>query len=478
MAVIMEKPFLDSEGKQMNSRIIENYYIDGVSSTVELKYSVDSSARMSIKKIIRNGIDIDDNVLIYEKSNSITSENTFTITDREITFHPSQKGKFIQVIYFARGTVKVDSKEIATNYKGNDLILDEIMVEMQGVNECISDINKDLNTHESSLTVLSKKINDNEEIVQTMDDRLEKIEVDTSYKKFKPLFGVAPWFRRESGDITEKEIDEQIENFKKYGAKSICLCCHIKHDNGEFVTVEKLDDVFMAYTKILSQGLKVTTLKFMDQYSIPDIAGENIERYKQAILGIMSTWCDKFKDTTITKVTCINESENFYLDKKYEQVVLDIISMPKNMGFEVGLSTVDIRSSIELSLPIKDKVDFFACNVYPAMSYNMQNARLDECLSAWSYHELGLKTLKTFGKPIILTETGCQDRWEALSRPSNWTFINGGTPSKGEAPVLFLKSLFESNIGEYVDEVYYWYYDAIWFDKCRDIINEYTGVLK
>lgn len=175
MAVIMEKPFLDSEGKQVNARIIENYYIDGISSTVEIKYSIDTTSRMSIRKIVRSGIDVNDTVLTYEKTNTITKENQFVVNDRMLTFHPSQKGKFIQVIYYASGTVKIDSKEIATNYRGNQIILDSVMVDMQGIRDDVNETRDDINKVESVMDEIRNDIVEANNHIQSNTNSIKNI---------------------------------------------------------------------------------------------------------------------------------------------------------------------------------------------------------------------------------------------------------------------------------------------------------------
>ena len=95
---------------------------------------------------------------------------------------------------------------------------------------------------------------------------------------------------------------------------------------------------------------------------------------------------------------------------------------------------------------------------------------------SWKYYETQAKYLKTFGKPLIISETGTQDRWESLSNPSDFNYSTSGTPANGKASEIVLYGIFNSRIQEYTDYITWWYYDSLWNDPSIKIIHDYLGL--
>ena len=234
--------------------------------------------------------------------------------------------------------------------------------------------------------------------------------------------------------------------------------------------------MLFAYDKIIENGMSVNKIKFhQNDYDLTFVEN-NWNLYSTFIKNEIRKWASAFNGKNIEFFTVMNEWKAMYHKADKEAFILELLDIPKDYGFKVGLSTAYMAESIALSSSIKNKVDIFCCNTYPRISYNMKDTTYEESVNAWKYYEKQAKYLKTFSKPLIISETGTQDCWESLSNPSDWTFGTSGTPANGKASEIVLYGIFNSRLQEYTDYVTWWYYDALWNEPCKKMIHDYLGL--
>lgn len=293
-------------------------------------------------------------------------------------------------------------------------------------------------------------------------------------RKFKPNFGVAPWW---NDDQSEAKIKSDVENFKKYGCEFVDIIVYVKYDQSMgFYTIHNLESQLFAYEKIIENGMKVNKIKFHQPTIRANDAYAHWDEYTVFMKNEVEKWAKAFEGKGVEYFTVLNEWKALFNDKSKESFVVELINIPKKYGFKCGISNSWIDEAIKLSSNIKDSVDFFCCNVYPRVSYNKQNTTLEESVESWEFYETQLKYLKSFGKPILISETGTPDKWECLSDPTDYTLDVNGTPANGKASEIVLYGIFNSKIQEYVDCVTWWYFKSLWNDRCKKMIHEYLGM--
>lgn len=322
------------------------------------------------------------------------------------------------------------------------------------------------------------KIKDDLEIHST-----QLAKTTTHARKFRPSFGVAPWFLSSASGSLESaprlNIENQMRRMKEFGAEEYSMIVHVRYNsaNNSFDVIQNLDDMLWACDKAKEIGLGVSMVKFHTFGITASIINENSNTFQTQWKQFLTLWADGFKNKGIPYFTVLNEAANIYLNSNFETFVLDCIAIPKVYGFKVGLSTMNYLECVNLSSAIKNAVDGFFVNAYPTVSYNRNKSTVEEAVNAWDTTILGFRQLKIEypTKFIVMSETGCQDYWEALSSPGkhDWNTVSGTMRSYGEAPNLFLISLFESDVKHYVEKVVYWYYDAIHYENAKKTILHY-----
>ena len=294
-------------------------------------------------------------------------------------------------------------------------------------------------------------------------------------RKFKPRFGFAPWW---VSGTKRSYIDTTLNNFVKYGAEEFPIIVHVNYnvDTQTFYTEENISDMVYAVEKGKSLGLNVSMIKFHTYFDESTYLISNFEKFKLYWKSELEIWSETFKNYGIKNFTVLNEVPILYNDTTYDSFVVDCLQIPKSKGYKVGVSTAGITQSLKLSQTIHNYVDCYYCNMYPVVSYNLSSATYEESINAWNDNVISIKELKKYNKPIYMTETRCHDRWCALSAPERYDWADYEPNfTGGYASSLFLYGLFNSEIGNYVQGVTYWYFDSLYNDLCKNMILDYTG---
>ena len=326
--------------------------------------------------------------------------------------------------------------------------------------------------------VQAKLANDIETINLQLDTKTSKVEMNNKLlnsRKFKPKFGFAPWW---VSGTKRTYIDTTLNNFVKYGAEEFPIIVHVNYnvDTQTFYTEENISDMVYAVEKGKSLGLNVSMIKFHTYFDESKYLISNFEKFKLYWKSELKLWSETFKNYGIKNFTVLNEVPILYNDSSYDSFVVECLQIPKSKGYKVGVSTAGITQTLKLSQTIHNNVDCYYCNIYPVISYNLSSATYEESINAWNDSKIVIKELKKYNKPIYMSETGCQDRWSALSSPERYDWAEYEPNfTGGYASSLFLYGLFNSEIGNYIQGVTYWYFDSLYNDLCKNMILDYTG---
>lgn len=322
------------------------------------------------------------------------------------------------------------------------------------------------------------------------DERISILEKNTR-RLFKPAFGVCQWWittDKTTGRYTcvsDERIKADIDIFSAMGIEEMSLCVHCSFDtsNKEWYTIHSGANILMAYNYCISKGIRPNSLKFM-VYGVTkvDTLGQYFTSFKEFITSKVNSFCSFFssKGCELDAVTVLNELPNLYNKTENKDFVLSLLQIPKNYNYKASISMTSVWEYSSLSSDIINALDVFCFNCYPTISYNGEQASLEEAIQAWDKLICGYKSIKQrhSDKEIIITETGCQDRYEALINPAayNWTTDYPNT-SNGKAPALFLKCLFESEMKDLVKSINYWFFDAL-YDSNGVIYKDVDKVIR
>lgn len=324
------------------------------------------------------------------------------------------------------------------------------------------------------------------------DKRIGILEKNTR-RLFKPAFGVCQWWittDKATGRYTcvsDERIKADIDKFANAGIEETSLCVHIGLDinTSEWYMIHSGANALMIYNYCKSKGIRCNTLKFMVYDST---ARTKIKPYWSKFQSFLKTKLNSYctylssQNCKFDCVTALNECTIIYNDSEYTSSVLDLLATIQQTGYKAGLSFSNAMEFIKATPSIRELIDVVCLNLYPTISYNGKIATIEEGISGWNKICLELQSIRERfpDKPIIITETGCQDRWEALIDPGryNWTTDYDNT-SHGEAPAFMLKTIFESKLKEYVSSINWWYEDSLFdsngkmFDSVKETLKDY-----
>lgn len=311
----------------------------------------------------------------------------------------------------------------------------------------------------------------------------------TSLRRFKAKLGIAQWWITGSGNRyysrSVAQMKEDIDRFSSMGIEEMTLCIHMGRDKstGEWYMIHSKEDMLTAYNYAATKGIRCNVLKFMVYDST---ARSNMKtdwtNCKAALTSNITSYCSYFKDNgcEFDCVIVLNEMPGLYIGSSYTDDIKSLLAIPKTYGYNASMSLTNPLEFYQMTSTLRDAMDTYCINIYPNLSYIGNRTSLEDATRGWDRFVHDLRGIKQRypGKAIIVTETGCQDRWEALSCPGkfNWTTDYPNT-SLGDAPALFLQGMFESGIDEVVKSVNWWFYDSL-YDNTGTIYPQVEKVIK
>lgn len=329
---------------------------------------------------------------------------------------------------------------------------------------------------------------DNYATTSQLEEKANDISNIMKYKrKFKPELGIFMDLNPGGGNmISQTKIVENLNKLKSYGLESLVIQPWVVWDD----TTDTLSfkntpaDYTFIIDKCKELGVKVASLKIhFYLVSFADIITNGkvttfINQYKNILSTFLSGFTSYIND--IESVIVLNECAKFYSSNSdYYQFAIDCVNIAKNKGFSnVGISTMGAKESVLMHSSVKESVDAFFVNVYPKISFIEDSTTVIGSQQAWEgcFDAFCIKQIKQDypNKPLLMSETGCNDYWISLCNPGDWTLL-GTTKTNGKAPKIMLEGLFTSFLKNYIDGVWWCYWDSVLNNECKELIKEYIG---
>lgn len=332
----------------------------------------------------------------------------------------------------------------------------DILVEVEKNTKDIANINSHM-----------QQINDNANLLK--DDKRAKI-------------GVAALWSANTWDTGLTTMKSQIDTWVSNGVEEISYIINIQYINNEFVIYGNQDNALEALQYAISKGLIIKCLKVHGANDEANVTSYGLENFKTRWKYLLNEIHNKFSLLNIEYFVVLNEKEYMYENTtNYENFILECISQMKDYGYKVGVSTASTYYSVvKISELIKNAVDCFFINQYPSLSFKGNRATLDDCKSGWNSQFLlsSIENIKSYGKEIILSESGVRNYYEYLASPSKYTWDSntGITPSvNGEVGILYLGSLLKSEYIKYFSRLWLWYPDTFMKPDVKVYIDKYKG---
>mgnify|MGYP003370099753 CR=1 FL=1 len=312
------------------------------------------------------------------------------------------------------------------------------------------------------------------ERLDNFDSQLETNSINIKIqRRFKPKFGISPWW---IDTTTEDQNKVHIDRYKELGCEKIPFVVHVTNNGGIYSSSEDLDRHLRLYDYIIEKGMSVSMLKFhiyggLTESEILNDVNVFFTKYTE----VVETWLKAFEGK-IKKCTILNELSALYNDSRYDNLILDLIKKAKGYNYEVSFSYMGESEVFKTSKTILGNLDFIGINLYPRISEKAEKTTFEDSLFAWDKRIPAFEALYKINQNIVITEMGSQHYYECLSNPGRYDWSGQPqTDAKGRAAILSVYGLFESSLKDYISAAYYWYYDSLYYDECKDFIKSYIG---
>jgi hypothetical protein len=203
----------------------------------------------------------------------------------------------------------------------------------------------------------------------------------------------------------------------------------------------------------ISNGMTFKSLKVHLKLSdiINDVGiSSAITTYFNFVQSLLSNFTNKPEYVEI-----MNEDYVAYTNASYASNIASLLGQIKALGYKVSIPIRTVYELYTLNSTIINACDVLSVNLYPIYSIHYKDTTVEQCQCAFDQYSHYFRYLKNvYGKDIIISEVGCCSSWDAIENPATFFTTN---PS-GLPPYLVLKSLFNSNLINYVKEVWLWYY--------------------
>lgn len=305
---------------------------------------------------------------------------------------------------------------------------------------------------------------------------------ENKFKKFIPNFACyMDTFPNGKRIISTDEVKNKLDKFKKCNLKEWIIEPKIVFDstNNTVKCDYDLNEIKKQIQYGNSIGIKPICLKmpmlFIEKETIMQIGIEKFKAdYKKLVLNIATS----LQNCAIKYAVVFNENEWLYLDKQYEDFVIDVIESVKALGYKVCINTMGVINTLKLSDRIKNAVDVFSANTYPNISNKLDKTTFDDVVNSLNTNNIinMFKHLKnTYNKKMIISETGVMDYWACLNNPGQWQWDSKlQVSSNGRVEELLLYGIFNSIYNSDLFEEVWWCYDTLTqYEQTVKLLNNY-----
>lgn len=322
--------------------------------------------------------------------------------------------------------------------------------------------------------------------IETINEQLESSIYRRKYidRKFKTIVGVSPmYYTSNSTGLIHKDkkfIDMDCERINNLNVDTAQFIAHIQIINGNLEVVETLDNFSYSLNKFKEYGIKMNAVKFHFSYDPSDIERYGHSKWLIDYKNLISQFANIAKND-IKYFVVMNERSSIFYNSNYKNDIKNILNHARSFGYKVGVSFTNNEASVLFNDNNKwlvNEVDVLFFNAYLPISNKLNKTTKQDSLVAWNRGIKNIKMAKTkTNKPIIISETGVKDYWQYLSNPAAWSLGNDvpENNSKGMCSFIYFFGMFNSNIGEYVDEIWLWYPYTYHYQHNYKLFTEYLG---
>ena len=300
--------------------------------------------------------------------------------------------------------------------------------------------------------------------------------------KFKPKFGASPYFAEAkdlNGNVTiytEEARKQLITNYSLYGIKEYPIIIHVSYneDTGEFYIVEDLSIIKNVIEHGIGLGVYPICIKMHAQrYNETHIDNYGHSGFYEKWLGFIDELVETFKEyDSIEYLTVHNEVGYLYGSDVHEQFVLDCLNKAREYGYKTGVTCAGFSNFVKIKESIINNSDAIFINHYQTISDKGASTTKRDSIIAWEADIYNwINHMKKYNKPLIISETGVQNNWYALSNPGRWDWDK--IIYSADAVGIYLYGLLET-LKECEDiERVWWWYDVVSYECCQKILKEY-----
>lgn len=313
-------------------------------------------------------------------------------------------------------------------------------------------------------------------------------------RKFKPVFGFDTYWgeiRDTKGNKNQVDlatIKKQIDQCEEMKVDKIICTLHIawNETTSSLVIAENTDSLLSAISYCADKNVTIDTVKVHMQLkgtstSINNYVNNTIgmSTFKTKYKSMLTTICNLFKNTTVTRITILNEM--WYITNSslgHSTFINECLNIVKNAGYSTGLTMAGFTSNQKLADAVIQNIDTFYINVYPGISGSGSYITKQEAIEAFSQCDIDLwieKLKKKYpNKKVVISEMGTNDYWECLAAPSSWD-VTGATKTGGYAVDTYITAMMEFFIRNNVDiEELWWWYD-LYYAPVKETLLNYLG---
>jgi hypothetical protein len=181
-------------------------------------------------------------------------------------------------------------------------------------------------------------------------------------------------------------------------------------------------------------------------------------QWKQFITDIGN----RFKKYSPTYLTVMNEFSVIYNDAAQTTFVQECIQLAQSLGYKSGITTAGIEESFLLFDGILSVADVMLANCYPFITGKKNAVTMQDGVMGWQSQTIlryikGIK-YKYPNLKFIISESGMQDYYVALTQPSNFSWDSADmVETGGQAQSIYLIGLLEYLNNDVISEIWWWY---------------------
>lgn len=300
-------------------------------------------------------------------------------------------------------------------------------------------------------------------------------------RKFKTIVGASPMYYTSESTPREKSyIDMDCARLSKLNIDTAQFVAHIKINNGELEVLESLENFSYSLNKFKEYGIKMNAVKLHFAYDPIDIENYGRTKWLLDYKNLITQFADIAKNE-IEYFVVMNERSSIFYNSDYKEDIKEILNYARNYGYKVGVSFTNNEADQLFANDNKwlvNEVDVLFFNSYRAISNKLDKTTKQDSVVAWNkgFNTIKMAKSKT-DKPIIISETGVKNYWQYLSNPASWSLGDDTTEnsSNGMCSFIYFYGMFNSDIGDYVDEIWLWYPYTYHYDHNYKLFTEYLG---